>query len=78
MFCTKCGAEREEGAKFCAQCGAQFKDAYQKEKNIEAAAEINAPNLVRTAGNKKGIIIATIACIVIASIAAAVIVYLNH
>ena len=35
MFCSKCGKEIEDGAKFCPGCGAAIKDTVGNKKNSE-------------------------------------------
>ena len=43
MFCTKCGAELEDGAKFCTNCGAQTVFAKAPPAPAPAAPEAAAP-----------------------------------
>lgn len=39
MFCSQCGTELSENAKFCVNCGAKVETAGRKEEMVEAQAE---------------------------------------
>ncbi len=51
MFCSKCGAENPEGAKFCSQCGAELG---APAKPSEAAAKPEAESSTGMSANQAG------------------------
>ncbi len=44
MFCSKCGTENPEGARFCSKCGAEFAPVRTGEKSSEPSIGL-APNI---------------------------------
>ena len=46
MFCTKCGAQLEDGTKFCTKCGAKLVDAAPGPQSAPQAAPQPAPKYV--------------------------------
>ena len=71
MFCTKCGAFNDEGAKFCGACGSSLEVKVVEIKN-ESDQVYQAQMLNGKSDNrkKKGAVIAAAAVILIALIAA--------
>ena len=53
MFCSKCGTENPEGAKFCSKCGAEFGVAA---KPSEAAANPKAESSTGMSANVAGLL----------------------
>lgn len=51
MFCSKCGKELEEGAKFCPSCGAKTGDVEVDSNNIVSSVSVNAKNETSYMGN---------------------------
>ena len=41
MFCRKCGAELQEGAKFCPNCGASIEATQEAKKDSSLSDDLN-------------------------------------
>jgi len=55
MFCSKCGTENPDGAKFCSKCGAKF-GAAETPAPTEAAAKPEAESSTGMSANAAGLL----------------------
>jgi uncharacterized membrane protein len=56
MYCSKCGAENPEGAKFCSKCGAQLNAATQTAQPTEGAAKPETESSTGMTANVAGLL----------------------
>jgi uncharacterized membrane protein len=56
MYCSKCGAENPEGAKFCSKCGAQLNAPTQTTQPTEGAAKSETESSTGMTANTAGLL----------------------